>query len=223
MPTITDFLNPITDGLHITDSKSAERAYDALNKGNAKAITQLTGDIQPSIDMLQDAAKGRSLKNNLDQYDIENALAQKQTATAAGDIWGAQDAGSRTGDFVNPFADQMESTAVNKMQGTMGSSLQSSGAQRKMADALNEMGDQMWDTAFQQALGDSQNRVDAAGTSAKMANQYGQMADLKLDANNQPALDLLNLNNDLAMQNYAGNIALTQANTQLQGQNRSFL
>ena len=223
MSLITDFTNPITDALHITDSESAQRAYDALNKGNAKAITQLTGDIQPSVGMLQDAMQGHSLDTNLEQYDIQNDLAQEQTAKAADDIWDAQDAGSRTGDFVNPFAEQMQSTAVNKMQGAMGSSLQSSGAQRKMADTLNQMGDQMWDTAFQQALDDSQNRMDVAGTSARMANQYNQMAGLKLDANNQPALDLLNLNNDLAMQNYAGNVALAQANAQLQGQNQSFL
>lgn len=223
MSIITDFLNPITDGLHITDSKSAERAYDALNKGNAHSLTQLSSDVAPSLDILKQASLGRSLKNNLDQYDYESNLAMGDTDKAAQDIWNAQDAGSRTGDFVNPFADQMESTAVNKMQGTMGSSLQSSGAQRKMADAINQMGNQMWDTAFQEALGDSQNRVDAAGTSAKMANQYGQMANLKLDANNEPALDLLNLNNDIAMQGYAGNIALNQAYGQLQGQNKSFL
>lgn len=215
-------LTNFTDTVGITDSKAPQRAYDTLNRGNAQSLTQLVYDVSPSVKMLQDAMAGRYLDTNLNRYEHDNSVAQGRTLKSADDIWNAQDAGSNTEDFLNPFSDQMQTTAVNKMQGSMGSSLQSSGAQRKMADVLTDMGNEMWDRAFEQALGDSRNRMNAAGTSAKMASQYDQMGKNLLDANNQPALDYLNLNNDLAMQGYAGRIALNEAAGNLAGQNKSF-
>lgn len=213
----------ITDPLHITDSGAPQRAYDALEKGNDSALSTLADDISPSVRMLQEAMLGRSLDDNLDRYELANDTAQRRTAQANADIWNARDAGSRTEDFINPFSDDMQKTAVNKMQGSLGSSLQSSGGQRKMADTLNAMGDQMWDTAFSDALYDSQNRMNAAGTSAKMAGQYGEMGNRVLENENQPALDYLNLNNDIAMQRYAGKVALAQAGGALAGINNSIL
>lgn len=223
MAWLTDNIHSITDPLHITDSKAAERAYDALNVGNANAVAQLNSDMIPSLDMLSEAAYPRYLEKNLDIFDDELRKAEGRTDEAVNDIWDAADAGERAEDFINPYAEQMETTAVNKMQGGLGSSLQSSGGQRKMADMVNQMGNQMWDIAFQQALGDSQNRVDAAGTYAKTASQYADMSGRKLENENQPALDLLNLKNDVAMQKYAGNVALGQAGAAVAGQNRSLL
>ena len=223
MAILTDFLHSVTDPLHITDSKAAERAYDALNVGNANAVAQLDTDMITSLGILGEAANPRYLEKNLDIFDDELRKAEGRTDEAVNEIWDAADAGERTENFINPYADQMEATAVNKMQGGLGSSLQSSGGQRKMADMLNQMGNQMWDTAFQQALGDSQNRVDAAGTYAKTAGQYADMAGRKLENENQPALDLLNLKNDIAMQKYAGNVALGQAGAAIAGQNQSLL
>lgn len=223
MAWITDNIHSITDPLHITDSKAAERAYDALNVGNANAVAQLNSDMIPSLDILGEAAYPRYLEKNLDIFDDKLRKAEGRTDEAVNEIWDAADAGERTEDFINPYAEQMETTAVNKMQGGLGSYLQSSGGQRKMADMLNQMGNQMWDTAFQQALGDSQNRVDAAGTYAKTASQYADMSGRKLENENQPALDLLNLKNDIAMQKYAGNVALGQVGAVVAGQNRSLL
>lgn len=220
MSFITDIINKATDSLHITDSEAPKRAYEALQLGNDNALAQMTNDIAPSMKMLSDAMLGRTLDENLDRYEQENRIAQDRTLKDVEDIWNARNTGSRTEDFINPFSEDMQKTAVNKMQGSLGSSLQSSGGQRKMADTLNDIGNQMWDTAFQQALGDSRNRMNAAGTSAKMANQYGQMANQKLDALNQPALDYLNLNNDAAMQKYAGRVALNEAAGAVAGQNK---
>ena len=49
------------------------------------------------------------------------------------------------------------------------------------------------------------------------------MAGQQLTADNQPVQDLLNLQNDRAMQRYAANTGMTQADMQLAGQKHTLL
>ena len=53
--------------------------------------------------------------------------------------------------------------------------------------------------------------------------QNASLAGMQLQADNAPAEDYLQLANDRAMQRYAGNIALTQAQAQNAGRDQSLL
>ena len=81
----------------------------------------------------------------------------------------------------------------------------------------------MWDKAFSDSMGNAKNNLSVAGALGRGYGQQGNLATQQLNADNQPMLDYLQLNNDRAMQRYAGNIGLTQAAGATAGQSRSIL
>ena len=143
-------------------------------------------------------------------------MAQAQDKTGlAGDIALQQkDAGSsgNVQKYLNPMMDEMLAGTSQAMQGTAGSALQSSAANRDTSRAVAQQAGNLWNTAFGQALGDAQNNLGVAQNYGK-----GAMQGAVLDQTNKPMEDYLNLKNDLAMQRYAANTGMTQANMQLAG------
>ena len=119
--------------------------------------------------------------------------------------------------------DTMLQNTMQTMQGGAGSALQSSATNRNVANAVASQAGQMWDTAFNQALGDSTHNLQANQQFGQSANQQAGLAQSQLQADNDPIMNWINLNNDLAQQKYSGNVGTTQAATQAAGQSRAIL
>lgn len=217
--------NETSDLMGITDSKRSQRAYDELKSGQSSANSQLDADTATQMGMLTDAMNGRTLSQNLDNYDSTMATAQDKTNMAGDLAWAQQNAGSsdNVSNYLNPQMDMMLGNTMQKMQGSAGSALQSSAATKSAANAVAQQAGNLWQQAFNNALSDSQNNQQVANQYQSNAQQNAQLAGAQLEADNAPAEDYLQLANDKAMQRYAGNIALTQAGANLAGQDRSFL
>lgn len=219
------WLDNVTDFLGITDTGAPDRALAAAQNGMDTANQQLDADLQPGMDALNTAQYGRSLGTNLDIYGQQMQGAMDQTQQAGNMALGEMDAGNAQGvnEFMNPMMDSVLAKTNQTVQGNAGSALQSSATARNTADAVSGKASQFWDMAFNQAMQNSQNNQQAISNYGKSAAQTGTLAGANLEAQNQPALDWINLNNDKAMTRYGGNVGLAQAGTQAAGQSRALI
>lgn len=215
----------LTDAIGITDSQAPQRAVDAANSGMASANAQLYSDMKPQLDQLWGATNGRGLGTNLDRFDTTMGEAMGSTTQAGRNALGEMDAGSADNvqNYLNPKMDTMLQNTMQTVQGGAGSALQSSATNRNVANAVASQAGQMWDTAFNQALGDSSHNLQANQQFGQSANQQAGLAQSQLQADNDPIMNWINLNNDLAQQKYAGNVGTTQAATQAAGQSHAIL
>lgn len=214
-----------TDMLGITDSHAAGRAEDAAKSGINSANQQLWNDMQPGLNSLWGAVGGRGLEQNLNRFDSSMQGAMDTTQQTAANAQNEMDAGTpdNVQNYLNPKMAEMLRGTSQAMQGSAGAALQSSATNKNIADAIGRQAGQMWDTAFSQALGDSTHNLQANQQIGQSANQQAGLAQSQLQADNDPIMNWINLNNDLAMQKYAGNTGITQANVQAQGQSRALL
>lgn len=214
-----------TDTLGITDSKAPERAAAAAQEGMDYANQQLYSGMQPGLNALWQGVMGHGLGQNLDQFDSTMQGALDTTQQVGQNAQQEMNAGSagNVQNYLNPKMDEMLRGTSQAMQGSAGSALQSSATNKNIADAVGKQAGQMWDTAFSQALGDSTHNLQANQQIGQSANQQAGLAQSQLQADNDPIMNWINLNNDLAMQRYAGNTGITQANVQAQGQSRALL
>ena len=124
---------------------------------------------------------------------------------------------------MNPQMEMMLNQTLQKVQGGAGSAHQSSAATKAGANAVATRAGDLWQQAFNNAMGDSHNNLNVANSVQGNAMQNASLAGMQLQADNAPAEDYLQLANDRAMQRYAGNIALTQAQAQNAGRDQSLL
>ena len=222
---IKGFMTGLTDTLGITDSKAPERAAAAAQEGMDYANQQLYSGMQPGLNALWQGVMGRGLGQNLDQFDSTMQGALDTTQQVGQNAQQEMNAGSagNVQNYLNPKMDEMLRGTSQAMQGSAGAALQSSATNKNIADAVGKQAGQMWDTAFNQALGDSSHNLQANQQIGQSANQQAGLAQSQLQADNDPIMNWINLNNDLAMQKYAGNTGITQANVQSQGQSRALL
>lgn len=216
----------LTDAIGITDSQAPQRAVNAAKSGMASANAQLYQDMQPQLAQLWEAASnGRNLDQNLNHFDYSMNGAMDATKLAGQNALGEMDAGSagNVQNYLNPKMDTILQNTMQTMQGGAGSALQSSATNRNIANSVASQAGQMWDTAFNQALGDSSHNLQANQQFGQTANQQAGLAQGMLQADNDPIMNWINLNNDLAQQKYSGNVGTTQAATQAAGQSRAFL
>lgn len=222
---IKGFTTGLTDTLGITDSGAAGRAADAAQSGMDYSNQQLWNDMQPGLNSLWGAVGGRGLEQNLNRFDSSMQGAMDTTRQTAANAQNEMDAGTpdNVQNYLNPKMAEMLRRTSQAMQGSAGAALQSSATNKNIADAVGRQAGQMWDTAFSQALGDSTHNLQANQQIGQSANQQAGLAQSQLQADNDPIMNWINLNNDLAMQKYAGNTGITQANVQSQGQSRAIL
>ena len=211
--------------LGITDPNKGNRSLAAIKKGQADANNQLDADTNEQFGMLSDAMNGRSMGANLNAFDQSVADAQNKT-NRAGTLAEQQANAGRSDNvqsYVNPQMEMMLNQTLQKVQGGAGSALQSSAATKAGANAVATKAGDLWQQAFSNAIGDSQNNLNVANSVQGNAMQNANLAGVQLQADNAPAEDYLQLANDRAMQRYAGNIALTQAQAQEAGRDQSML
>jgi len=207
------------------DPYKSDRATAAAHAGQQNANTQLDADTAQQFGMLSDAMAGRSLGQNLGAYNTSMDAAQGKTNQAGDLAWQQQNAGSADNvqSYMNPQMEMMLNQTLQKVQGGAGSALQSSAATKAGANAVATRAGDLWQQAFNNAMGDSQNNLNVANLVQGNAMQNAGLAGMQLQADNAPAEDYLQLANDRAMQRYAGNIALTQAQAQNAGRDQSLL
>lgn len=225
MASLTDIVNPITDALGITDSQSGKRAHNAMVEGQQQANKQLDSDLSGSFEALQRASAGRDFGQNLDKYGTQMDTAMGDTARAgaiAGDQLNAGGA-NNVRNYLNPMMDEMLARTNQAMQGNAGAGLQSSATNKEISNAVSQKAGDLWNTAFSQAMSDAQNNLNTAQTIGQTGSQTASLAGQQLTANNQPFEDLLSLQNDRAMQRYAANTGMTQADMTLAGQKNTIL
>lgn len=225
MASLTDIVNPITDALGITDSQSGKRAHNAMVQGQQQANQQLDSDLSSAFEALQRASAGRDFGQNLDKYGSQMDTAMGDTARAgaiAGDQLNAGGAGN-VRNYLNPMMDEMLARTNQAMQGNAGSALQSSATNKEIGSAVSQKAGDLWNTAFNQAMSDAQNNLNTAQTIGQTGSQTASLAGQQLNLNNQPFEDLLSLTNDRAMQRYAANTGMTQADMTLAGQKNTIL
>ena len=220
-----NLLGNIGGMLGITDPNKGNRSLAAIKKGQAAANNQLDADTNEQFGMLSDAMNGRSMGANLNAFDQSVADAQNKT-NMAGTLAEQQANAGRSDNvqsYVNPQMEMMLNQTLQKVQGGAGSALQSSAATKAGANAVATKAGDLWQQAFRNAIGDSQNNLNVANSVQGNAMQNAKLAGTQLQADNAPAEDYLQLANDRAMQRYAGNIALTQAQAQEAGRDQSML
>lgn len=211
--------------LGITDPNKGNRSLAAIKKGQSAANNQLDADTNEQFGMLSDAMNGRSMGANLNTFDQSVVDAQNKT-NMAGTLAEQQANAGRSDNvqsYVNPKMEMMLNQTLQKVQGGAGSALQSSAATKAGANAVATKAGDLWQQAFSNAIGDSQNNLNVANSVQGNAMQNANLAGMQLRADNAPAEDYLQLANDRAMQRYAGNIALTQAQAQEAGRDQSML
>lgn len=211
--------------LGITDPDKGKRSMGAMASGQEDANQQLDADTAAQLGMLEQAGVGRSLGQNLDAYDTSMGTAQDMTQRAGGIALGQEDAGSTSDVFgnLNPMMDEMLSRTKQQMQGTAGDALQSSATSRGTAQAVAGKAGDLWQQAFQNTMNRAQNNLNVASNYGQAAGQTANLAGTQLNADNAPMEDWLNLKNDVAMQRYAGNVGLTEAQGAAAGADKSLL
>lgn len=211
--------------LGITDPDKGKRSMGAMASGQEDANQQLDADTAAQLGMLEQAGVGRSLGQNLDAYDTSMGTAQDMTQRAGGIALGQEDAGSASDVFgnLNPMMDEMLSRTKQQMQGTAGDALQSSATSRGTAQAVAGKAGDLWQQAFQNTMNRAQNNLNVASNYGQAAGQTANLAGNQLNADNAPMEDWLNLKNDVAMQRYAGNVGLTEAQGAAAGADKSLL
>lgn len=211
--------------LGITDPDKGKRSMGAMASGQEDANKQLDADTAAQLGMLEQAGVGRSLGQNLDAYDTSMGTAQDMTQRAGGIALGQENAGSASDVFgnLNPMMDEMLSRTKQQMQGTAGDALQSSATSRGTAQAVAGKAGDLWQQAFNNTMGRAQNNLNVASNYGQAAGQTANLAGTQLNADNAPMEDWLNLKNDVAMQRYAGNVGLTEAQGAAAGADKSLL
>ena len=220
-----NLLGNIGGMLGITDPNKGNRSLAAIKKGQAAANNQLDADTNEQFGMLSDAMNGRSMGANLNAFDQSVADAQNKT-NMAGTLAEQQANAGRADNvqsYLNPQMEMMLNQTLQKVQGGAGSALQSSAATKAGANAVATKAGDLWQQAFSNAIGDSQNNLNVANSVQGNAMQNANHAGMQYQADNAPAEDYQQLANDRAMQRYAGNIALTQAQAQEAGRDQSML
>lgn len=209
--------------LGITDPDKGKRSMGAMASGQEDANRQLDADTAAQLGMLEQAGVGRSLGQNLDAYDTSMGTAQDMTQRAGGIALGQENAGSASDVFgnLNPMMDEMLSRTKQQMQGTAGDALQSSATSRGTAQAVAGKAGDLWQQAFQNTMDRAQNNLNVASNYGQAAGQTANLAGTQLNADNAPMEDWLNLKNDVAMQRYAGNVGLTEAQGAAAGADKS--
>jgi len=207
------------------DPYKSDRAVTAAHAGQQNANTQLDADTSQQFGMLSDAMTGRSLGQNLNEYNTSIDAAQGKTSQAGDLAWQQQNAGrsDNVQSYMNPQMEMMLNQTLQKVQGGAGSALQSSAATKAGANAVATKAGDLWQQAFNNAMGDAQNNLNVATNYGQSAAQNANLAGQTLAANNQPAEDYLSLKNDIAMQRYAGNIGLTQMDATHAAKDQSLL
>jgi hypothetical protein len=193
--------------------------------GQQNADARLDSDLASSLEELRRASAGRDFGSNLDQYGnrMDSAFGNTERAgLIASDQMNAGDS-SNVRNYLNPMMDEMLARTNQAMQGNAGASLQSSATNKNISNAVAQKAGDLWNTAFNQALGDAQNNLNVASNVGQSAAQTGSLAGQQLTANNAPMEDLLTLQNDRAMQRYAANTGMTQADMALAGQKNTIL
>lgn len=218
-------LGQLGGALGINDPDKGKRAMGAMASGQEDANQQLDADTAAQLGMLEQAGVGRSLGQNLDAYDTSMGTAQDMTQRAGGIALGQKDAGSASDVFgnLNPMMDEMLSRTKQQMQGTAGDALQSSATSRGTAQAVAGKAGDLWQQAFQNTMNRAQNNLNVASNYGQAAGQTANLAGTQLNADNAPMEDWLNLKNDIAMQRYAGNVGLTEAQGAAAGTDKSLL
>lgn len=222
---ITQPIQKFTDATGLTDSEAGQRAIDAANSGMESANTQLYNDMQPQLNQLWQGMDGRSIEQNLNKFDSTMNNAMDTTQQVGQNAQNEMNAGSADNvqNYLNPKMQQMALGTQQAMAGGAGAALQSSATTKNIADTLAKQQGQMWDTAFNQAIADSSHNLQANQQIGQSANQQAGLAQSQLQADNDPVMNWINLNNDLAQQKYAGNTGITQATVQQAGQSRTIL
>lgn len=223
MSKITNFFNDITDALGLTDSEAGQRAYDAMVEGQGGANSQLDTDLKSSFGELGRASTGRDLGTNLDRFGTSMGEATGANQMARDIALGQKDAGSRTEDYLNPMMGQILARTNQAMQGNAGATLQSSATNKNIANAVSQRAGDLWQQAFNDAIADANANLGVASSLGQSAGTQAGLAGQTLAAENQPMEDMLSLTNDRAMQRYAANTGMTQANMQLQGQRDTWI
>ena len=220
-----DLLGNLGGTLGIIDPNKGNRSLAAMTEGQATANNQLDTDTTEQFGMLSDAMTGRSMGANLNAFDQSVANAQNETNRAGALAEQQANAGrsDNVQSYMNPQMEMMLNQTLQKVQGGAGSALQSSAATKAGANAVAMRAGDLWQQAFNNAMGDSQNNLNVANRVQGNAMQNASLAEMQLQADNAPAEDYLQLANDRAMQRYAGNIALTQAQAQNAGRDQSLL
>lgn len=209
----------------IFDVDKGQRSLDTMKSGQNAANSQLDKDTAAQFGMLEQAGAGRSLGQNLDAYDTSMANAQGMTQRAGDLAMGQADAGSadQVEQNLNPEMERILGQTMQKVQGGAGAALQSSAATRTAAGAVADKAGDLWQQAFNNTMNRAQNNLNVATNYGQAAGQSANMAGQQLAADNAPMEDWLNLKNDVAMQRYAGNVGLAQAQGQVAGQDQSIL
>lgn len=221
----TDVYDILSLGGIAFDPNKSARAVTAAHAGQQKANTQLDADTSQQFGMLSDAMTGRSLGQNLNEYNTSIGAAQGKTSQAGDLAWQQQNAGrsDNVQSYMNPQMEMMLNQTLQKVQGGAGSALQSSAATKAGANAVATKAGDLWQQAFNNAMGDAQNNLNVSTNYGQSAAQNANLAGQTLAANNQPAEDYLSLKNDIAMQRYAGNIGLTQMDAMNAAKDQSLL
>lgn len=225
MALLTKILNPITDALGITDSGAAGRAHEAMQQGQSSANAQLDADLMPTMSALSQVAQGRDLGTNLGLYETAVGDAQAKTGQAGNLALAQKDAG-RSGNvrsYLNPMMDEMLARTSQAMQGGAGAALQSSATNKDISGAVANQAGNLWQQAFQNAMSDASTNLGVASNFGQSAAQGANLSTQLLEQQNKPIEDLLTLQNDRAMQRYAANTGMTQADMALQGQKQTIL
>lgn len=216
-----DYAGDWMNWLGITDPDAANRAQEAMEQGQAAADAALDAQLQGTFDELGYAAAGRDLGTNLNNYGnrMSGAMGGTQAASQLAD---QQANASNPMNVGNYFKDRKQFVGNGTSKALAGSA---GGAMNPgiSTQQLNQQAGQMWDKSFKNALGDASNNLNVARNYGTAMGQNANLAGQRLNANNQPMLDYLQLNNDRAMQRFAGNVGLTQSSAQAAGQSQALL
>lgn len=216
-----DYVGDWMDWLNITDPDAANRAQEAMEQGQTATDAALDSQLQGTFNELGYAAAGRDLGTNLNNYGnrMSGAMGGTQAASQLAD---QQANASNPMNVGNYFKDRKQFVGNGTSKALAGSA---GGAMNPgiSTQQLNQQAGQMWDKSFKNALGDASNNLNVARNYGTAMGQNANLAGQRLNANNQPMLDYLQLNNDRAMQRFAGNVGLTQSAAQAAGQSQAIL
>lgn len=224
---IGDGMSFLTDAAGLTDTKAAGRAASSYNSGINAADKQLHSDLEPLYNTyLGEINNGRSLGEGLDKFDSRVNQANADIGATYNDTQDAANkamTSSNIQGFMNPYAEYKANAAADAVAGNAGGSLQSSAATQGMYDAAAKSYANDWNSAANTAQNDYNNTLSAnnqalSGIGQQTAN-YGN----QLSADLTPFQQYQDLLTSEASQKYAGNVAATQAISEAEGENKSWL
>lgn len=187
----------ITNQMGLTDTQAGQRGLEALTEDANQASKLMHRQMQPVMDIYDDAMIGRDMDSVLDQYQ-QNMMGTENAASA-----------DNVQNFMNPMYGQAMRQAANQALAGAGSSLQSSAANTAVGQGVGNTVQSMWNTAFQQAMADANNKQGI----------YGNVTNMNL----MPSQNWSQLASDMAGTEYTKSMDLAQAAGQVAGQNQSLL